>query len=82
MRAGAVAAHARSNRYRHLRGQTLGLVGFGLIARLVAKKMSGFDVTMLAYDPYISAEAIAAEGVRPASLDSAGQADFVSCTAR
>jgi D-3-phosphoglycerate dehydrogenase len=61
--------HARTGRYWHLRGQTLGLVGFGLIARLVAKKMSGFDMNVLAYDPFVSAEAMTSLGVRPAGLD-------------
>ena len=62
----------------HLHGQTLGLVGFGLIARLVAKKMRGFDLTLLAYDPYVSAEAMAKEAVRAASLDELlASSDFV-----
>lgn len=62
----------------HLHGQTLGLVGFGLAARLVAKKMSGFDLTTLVYDPYVSAEVITAAGAQPATLDEVlAQSDFV-----
>src|ERR1700688_1682725 len=38
----------------HLRGQTLGLVGFGLIARLVARKLSGFDMRMVSHDPVVA----------------------------
>lgn len=36
---------------RRLRGQTLGLVGFGAIARRVATKMRGFGMQVLAYSP-------------------------------
>ena len=62
----------------HLHGQTLGLVGFGLAARLVAKKMSGFELTLLAHDPYVSAETMALESVRAASLDEVlSTSDFV-----
>ncbi|MCI8317272.1 MAG: phosphoglycerate dehydrogenase [Lachnospiraceae bacterium] len=33
-----------------LRGKTIGLLGFGAVARLVARKLQGFDVTVLAFD--------------------------------
>ncbi len=33
-----------------IKGKTVGLVGFGLIGQLVAKKLQGFDVKMIAYD--------------------------------
>ncbi|RLM90020.1 C-terminal binding protein [Haloarcula sp. Atlit-7R] len=39
-----------------LRGQTLGLVGFGTIARLVAEKAQAFGMDVVASDPYIDAE--------------------------
>jgi D-3-phosphoglycerate dehydrogenase len=38
--------------------KTVGIVGFGAIGKLVAKKLSGFDVDFLAYDPYLSKEQI------------------------
>ncbi|HUS17531.1 MAG TPA: C-terminal binding protein [Chloroflexia bacterium] len=59
----------RSERQWHLRGQTLGLVGFGHIARAVARKLSGFELTTLVYDPFISAETITAAGFTPATLE-------------
>lgn len=34
--------------------QTLGLIGFGTIARLVAKKLQGWDVNIQIYDPFVS----------------------------
>jgi D-3-phosphoglycerate dehydrogenase len=62
------------DRYRawphwHLRGGTLGLVGFGRIAQLLVHKLSGFEMTFLAYDPLGSAEALAKHQVRGAALD-------------
>lgn len=36
----------------HVSRRTLGLVGYGNIARRVEKMMSGFDVEVLHYDPY------------------------------
>ena len=35
-------------------GKTLGLFGFGKIAKMVAQKASGFGFKIIAYDPYIS----------------------------
>ena len=34
-------------------GKTLGLMGFGAIARNVARRASGFGMKVLAYDPYV-----------------------------
>lgn len=63
----------------HVTGQTLGLVGFGRIPQAVARKLRGFDLTVLAYDPYINAESMAKQNVRAASLDEVlSQSDFVS----
>ncbi|MBI5931150.1 MAG: hypothetical protein HY862_17705 [Chloroflexi bacterium] len=39
-----------------LRAKTLGLVGFGRIGQAVAKRAQAFDMTVVAYDPYIPAE--------------------------
>lgn len=37
-----------------LRGKTLGLVGFGRIARMVAGKAKAFGMLVIAYDPYVA----------------------------
>ena len=37
----------------HVFGQTLGLVGFGNIGQLVAKKLSGLDMQILVADPVV-----------------------------
>jgi D-3-phosphoglycerate dehydrogenase len=63
----------------HLHGQTTGLVGFGRIAQMVARKLSGFDVRILAYDPFLSASAIEEHGGRSVELDTlVAEADVVS----
>lgn len=51
-----------------LRGRSLGLVGFGRIARRLAEKAAAIGFELLATDPYVPAEAIEAAGVRPAEL--------------
>jgi D-3-phosphoglycerate dehydrogenase len=63
----------------HMAGRTLGLIGFGRIARLVARKTSGLEMKTIAYDPAIDAATIAANGAEAVSLDGMLQnADFIS----
>lgn len=48
-----------------LSGKTLGVVGAGRIARALIRKVSGFGFAeVVAYDPYVSKEELAALGVR------------------
>lgn len=63
-----------------LGGKTLGLLGFGKIARSLAHKCSGFGFKdILAYDPYLSAEEISANGAKKAELrELLTQSDIVS----
>jgi D-3-phosphoglycerate dehydrogenase len=63
-----------------LAGKTVLIVGFGRIGTRSAKRCLGFDMTVLIYDPYASAEAIAAAGCEAVTdLDAAlPRADFVS----
>lgn len=59
--------------------RVLGLIGFGRIARLVAHRARAFDMTVVAYDPYVSAEIGHEAGVRLVDLDELlGMADIVS----
>lgn len=39
---------------RDLHGKTVGLIGFGRTGRAVAKRLRGFDVRLIATDPYIT----------------------------
>lgn len=41
---------------REIADKTVGIVGLGNIGRLVARRLSGFDVSLLGYDPVISLE--------------------------
>lgn len=60
-------------------GETLGLVGFGNIARAVAKRAAGFDLRVIAYDPYLPREVFAQSGVEQVSFGRVLQdSDFVS----
>jgi D-3-phosphoglycerate dehydrogenase len=62
-----------------VQGQTLGLVGFGHAAREVARKLRGFEMRVLAHDPYVDAETLAAHGVQPADLRLLlSESDYVS----
>ena len=64
---------------RELTGKTVGLVGFGRIGRRLAELLSGFGVTLLAYDPYMNEAAAAQRNVKPVSLEELlAQADIVS----
>lgn len=62
------------------RRKVIGIVGYGRIGRAVARRATGFDMEILAYDPVLSAEAIEADGVaRAATLPALLAAcDFVT----
>ncbi len=52
-----------------LDGRTIGFLGFGQIAQETAKRLSGFPVSMMAYDPYQPEETFVGTGVQKAELD-------------
>jgi D-3-phosphoglycerate dehydrogenase len=49
--------------------RTIGMIGFGNIGRGVARRLAGWEVDLIAYDPYISPEETALYGVRLVDLD-------------
>lgn len=64
-------------------GKTIGLVGFGFIGSLVAKKLSGFEVKVIVYDPYADPARIKAAGCTPVGLEELFKnSDFISLHAR
>jgi D-3-phosphoglycerate dehydrogenase len=59
--------------------KTLGLIGLGRIGRGVAKRALGFDMQVLAYDPYVDEGQAGALGVRMSSFEEViTAADFLS----
>jgi D-3-phosphoglycerate dehydrogenase / 2-oxoglutarate reductase len=50
-----------------LRGKTLGLHAFGAVGRAVSAIAKGFGMTVLAFDPFVKAEAIREAGAEPAA---------------
>jgi D-3-phosphoglycerate dehydrogenase len=63
-----------------LAGKTLGLVGFGRIGQQVARRATGLEMRVLAYDPYVAPERFHSLGVESVySLDDLlEQSDFLS----
>jgi D-3-phosphoglycerate dehydrogenase / 2-oxoglutarate reductase len=58
-----------------LRGKTLGLIGYGRIGRAVAQRALAFDMSILAYDPYVESDNTATL----VDLDTLyAQSDFIS----
>ncbi len=50
-RAGTWSKEDARGTHRQLQHKTVGLIGFGAVGREVAKRLRGFDVTVLSYDP-------------------------------
>lgn len=61
-------------------GRTLGLIGFGSIARCLRRKVEGFGLgEILVYDPFVSKEDIEKSGAVQATLDTLlVESDYVS----
>lgn len=52
-----------------LAGKTVGVVGLGRIGQLVAARLAGFEVTLLAYDPYVPVARAGQLGARLVTLE-------------
>ena len=65
---------------RDLWGSTLGLVGFGKIGRVAARIAHGFNMTVLVYDPFVTADEMKPHDVRKVETlqELLGAADVVS----
>ncbi|HEX2923206.1 MAG TPA: C-terminal binding protein [Chloroflexota bacterium] len=62
-----------------VKGSTLGIIGYGKIARALVRKSSGLEMHYLAYDPVLSAKARDIPGVEFVNLDTLLRlSDFVS----
>jgi D-3-phosphoglycerate dehydrogenase len=63
-----------------IHGKTIGIIGIGYVGRRLAELCKGlFGMSVLAYDPYVSAEETAARGAKKVELDELlRRSDFVS----
>ncbi len=62
-----------------LLGKTLGLVGIGNVGRIVGKRALGLGMKVMAYDPFVTADATRALGFQSGSFEEVVRgADFIS----
>ena len=62
-----------------LRGKTLGILGLGSIGREVLKRARGFEMKVVASDPYVSSQSAADLGVSLVSIDELyAQSDYIT----
>ena len=62
-----------------LSGKTLGIIGLGNIGAIVADRVHGLKMKVVAYDPFLSPERALELGVERVSLDELfGRADFIT----
>jgi phosphoglycerate dehydrogenase-like enzyme len=57
------------NRGSLMIGKTIGIIGTGRIGRNVARRLGGWDVKLLGYDPYVKQEIVEPFGIKMVSLD-------------
>jgi D-3-phosphoglycerate dehydrogenase len=79
VRAGRWNMHKELPTHR-VAGRTLGLVGYGAIARCLHRKTSGLALArVLVFDPYVDAAAVRKAGAEPVDLDTLlRESDYVS----
>ncbi len=66
-------------RGRELFNKVLGVIGIGRIGRVVAERAMGFKMHVIAYDPYISTEAIHSLGIEGVSFEELlARADYIT----
>ncbi len=62
-----------------LEGKTVGILGLGAIGKQLARRLSGFDCKIVAYDPFADTAYAKDNHIKLANMDEViGQADFVS----
>lgn len=61
-----------------LYGKTLGILGLGAIGKGVAARAAGFNMRVMAYDPYINRQYAKEHGIAAVSFEEALTADIVS----
>lgn len=75
-----IREYPNSGRIPDLPGKTVGIVGLGEIGRKVAQRLAGFEMEIVAYDPFVEAPP---EGIRLVTLEQLmSVSDFVTIHAR
>ncbi len=65
--------------FKRVKEQTVGLYGFGRIARRVAEKAKGVKLNCMAFDPFIPKDVLSAAGVEKVEMkDLLARSDYVS----
>ena len=60
-------------------GKTVGIVGLGYIGKLVAKRLSGFEVKLLGFDPFAKPADAQAQGIQLVALEELfARSDYVT----
>jgi len=66
-----------------LENKTIGIVGFGEIGRAVKRKLSGFAMNFLVFDPFVNNSDILSSGAKPVELATLlKESDFVTLHAK
>jgi D-3-phosphoglycerate dehydrogenase / 2-oxoglutarate reductase len=52
-----------------MQGRSLGLLSFGAIAQAIAVRATAFGMRVMAHDPYMAPDDVAAHGASPVSFD-------------
>jgi len=66
-----------------LKGKVVGIIGFGYIGRLVARKLSGFQVERMVFDPWAKEEDIKKSGCLPVDKETlCKKSNFITLHAR
>jgi D-3-phosphoglycerate dehydrogenase len=58
-----------ANRGMIMAGRSIGFVGLGRIARETARRLNGWGINLLGYDPYVTAEAAREFGIESVTMD-------------
>ena len=62
-----------------IHGETLGIIGLGQIGKSLAKRAIGFEMNLIAYDPYIDKSVFDKYGVRSVSFEELlAKSDYIS----
>ena len=64
---------------RRIRGQTLGVIGFGRIGQAIAPKAQAFGLEVIVFDQYLTSEAVQAHGAVKVELSELlAKSDYIS----